>query len=100
MARQTAPPVQGCVRRARMAEVARRAGVSQATVSLVMNGVGSVRISAATRSRVLQAAEELGYRIGRRVLGGGALRSIVMLLDEVATGPFAAASIVGARDLA
>lgn len=43
-------------------DVARRAGVSQATVSLVLNRPsGRQRVSPATRERVLQAAHELGY---------------------------------------
>jgi LacI family transcriptional regulator len=100
MARRDAGLFQGLTRRATMADVAKRAGVSQATVSLVMNGVGNTRISAATRARVLQAAEDIGYRVGRRVIGSGALRSIVMLLDEVSTSPFAATSIIGAQDSA
>lgn len=41
-------------------DVARLAGVSQATVSYVLTGKGS--ISPATRERVLQAAESIGYR--------------------------------------
>lgn len=40
-------------------EVARRAGVSEATVSRVFNGVGPMK--EATRERVLRAAEELQY---------------------------------------
>lgn len=98
--RRTSNAVQGFERRATMADIAKRAGVSQATVSLVMNGAGKVRISAATRSRVLEVADELGYRIGRRAIGSGAVRSIGMLIDEVSTGPFAAAAMVGARELA
>ncbi len=44
-------------------DVARRAGVARPTVSLVLsNKRGSVRIPDETRARVLQAAEELGYR--------------------------------------
>jgi DNA-binding LacI/PurR family transcriptional regulator len=44
------------------ADVARLAGVSQSTISLVLNGRSSnVRISAETRERVLSAAAELGY---------------------------------------
>lgn len=43
-------------------DVAHRAGVSQPTVSLVLGGNPRARISAATRARVVRAAEELGYR--------------------------------------
>jgi LacI family transcriptional regulator len=42
--------------------VARHAGVSQATVSIVLNGTSTpIRVSSATRSRVLAAADTLGY---------------------------------------
>jgi LacI family transcriptional regulator len=43
-------------------DVAARAGVSQPTVSLVLNGRSEARVAAATRERVIQAAEDLGYR--------------------------------------
>lgn len=43
-------------------DVAAHAGVSQATVSLVLTGHPRARIAAATRERVLAAARELGYR--------------------------------------
>jgi len=43
-------------------DVARRAGVSQATVSMVMGNNPRARVAQATRERVLRAAEELGYR--------------------------------------
>lgn len=45
--------------RATLADVARLAGVSPSTVSLTFSGSGPV--SAATRARVLAAAQELGY---------------------------------------
>ena len=48
-----------------MVEVAELAGVSQATVSLVLNGVPNARVSKTTRRRVIEAAETLGR--GRRV---------------------------------
>jgi LacI family transcriptional regulator len=43
------------------ADVARKAGVSRATVSYVLNGVSHQHVSEATRTKVLQAAQELGY---------------------------------------
>ena len=43
-------------------DVARRAGVSRATVSTVLNQVQGVSISQATRQRVLLAAAELSYK--------------------------------------
>jgi DNA-binding LacI/PurR family transcriptional regulator len=46
-----------------MHDVARHAGVSQSTVSLVLNArLTGVKISDETRQRVLQAVEEIGYR--------------------------------------
>lgn len=48
-------------RRVTSKEVATHAGVSRTTVSFVLNGVQSDKISAATRERVLAAARELGY---------------------------------------
>jgi DNA-binding LacI/PurR family transcriptional regulator len=42
-------------------DVARRARVSRATVSFVMNEVSEAKISARTRNRVLKAAQDLGY---------------------------------------
>lgn len=48
-------------RRVTSQDVAARAGVSRTTVSLVLNGVDKVRISPATRERVLLASRELEY---------------------------------------
>ncbi|AXX30751.1 LacI family DNA-binding transcriptional regulator [Actinosynnema pretiosum subsp. pretiosum] len=48
--------------RPRQADIAKLAGVSQATVSVVLGGNRSnLRMAESTRSRVLAAAEELGY---------------------------------------
>jgi DNA-binding LacI/PurR family transcriptional regulator len=56
-----------------MADVAARAGVSRALVSIVFRGVPGA--SAATRERVLQAAEELAYRPDQRARLLGSNRS-------------------------
>ncbi len=86
--------------RVTMKDVASRAGVSQSTVSFVLNGMEDMRISGETRARVLDAVEALGYRprsAGRppKSVGYG---TIGLLLDEVATSPFAAISIEGAQE--
>lgn len=54
--------------------MARIAGVSQAMVSLVLNGSDSVRITPETRQRVQDALRETGYTVdilGRRLRGKG-----------------------------
>lgn len=59
-------------RAARQADVARMAGVSQATVSLVLNGDSS-RVGAETRRRVVDAIERVGYQanpMAQRLAGG------------------------------
>lgn len=48
-------------RRVSSRDVAHKAGVSQTTVSFVLNGREDARISAATRDRVLDAARQMGY---------------------------------------
>lgn len=48
-------------RRVTSQDVARRAGVSRTTVSLVLNRVEGAQISPETAQRVLDAAKELGY---------------------------------------
>lgn len=60
--------------RARQADVARLAGVSQTTVSLVLNGRGLVaQIPEETRRRVIEVADGLGYAAdpAARSLAGG-----------------------------
>jgi len=86
--------------RATMKDVAVRAGVSQSTVSFVLNAQETMRISAETRQRVLRAVEELGYRpraAGRPPKSTGH-RVIGLMIDEVATSPFASISIEGAQE--
>ena len=71
-------------KRATMHDVAELAGVSQATVSLVLNGVPNARISKATRRRVEEAADQLGYRRGAaHLVPAGRQRVIGLFIDEV-----------------
>ncbi|MFE7271901.1 LacI family DNA-binding transcriptional regulator [Streptomyces sp. NPDC057623] len=72
----------------RAVDVARRAGVSQKTVSRVFNGERYV--SDDVRRRVSEAAEELGYRMNSaaRALASGRTRSIgVVTLGTALYGP-------------
>jgi Transcriptional regulators len=68
-------------------DVARRARVSTATVSRVLNG--SERVRSATRQRVLHAVEELSYTpdLNARSLAGAQTRSIGMIVSNI-TNPF------------
>ena len=86
--------------RVTMKDVALRAGVSQSTVSFVLNGLEDMRISRETRKRVMEAVDALGYRprgAGRppKVAGAGV---IGCMFDEIATSPFAAISIEGVQE--
>jgi DNA-binding LacI/PurR family transcriptional regulator len=69
-------------RRAVMADVARRAGVSVMTVSRVLNGYPGV--AAATRRRVEKAITALDYRANTaaRVLAGGRSRTLGVIAVE------------------
>lgn len=82
-----------------MIDIGERAGVSQATVSLVLNRVPNARVAEATRQRVLEAAEALGYRTGpQHHVPENKTRVIGLLIDEVTTTPFATPFIEGARE--
>src|SRR5690606_27289035 len=71
--KETAVAVRG--RRATQADVARLAGVSQTTVSMVLNGTGVAqrRVSAQVRERVLEAIAVTGYAANpsAQLLAGG-----------------------------
>jgi LacI family transcriptional regulator len=82
-----------------MNDVAAAAGVSQATVSLVLNDAAGTRFSEETRRRVHTAAHELGYRTNAhaKVLRDGVAGMIGFVGDFVATAPFAGKIIEGAQ---
>jgi DNA-binding LacI/PurR family transcriptional regulator len=70
------------------ADVARRAKVSRATVSYVLNGVTSQKISERTRDAVNRAADELGYRpnLAAQTLAAGASRIALFVVPSVYLG--------------
>lgn len=94
----------GRLRRPTMTDIAKLAGVSQSTVSLVINQMSGAKVSAETRKRVLRIAAELGYplaRHGHEPDGARQQRNlIVYLTDELSTSPHAMQTIDGARDAA
>ena len=85
--------------RTTMADVAKAAGVSRTTVSFVLNNRDGARIPSQTRERVKQVAAELGYRPhgGARALASRR-SSLIGLVSEIVTSPFAAATIRGIQD--
>lgn len=85
-----------------MMDVATAAGVSQATVSLVLSGTKGARLADATRSRVLEAAQTLGYRFVRRgtKAAPNGQSTIVFIADETSTDPWMSLAFEGARDKA
>ncbi|MCU1532634.1 MAG: LacI family transcriptional regulator [Arthrobacter sp.] len=85
-----------------MHDVAAAAGVSQATVSLVLNSASGSRFSEDTRKRVREAVIRLGYRTNAhaKVLRDGVAGMIGFIGDSVATAPFAGAIIEGAQERA
>ena len=66
-------------------DVAKRAGVSQTTVSFVLNDVAEARISEETRQRVLEAIEEIGYVPDARAqaLSSGKTNTIALLIPDL-----------------
>jgi len=86
-----------------MTDVARIAGVSQSSVSLVLNEMTGARISTETRQRVIEAARQIGYElpaIRRETSVGSERRTIAYLVDEISTSPHPVINLDGARDFA
>lgn len=73
------------------ADVAKRANVSRATVSYVLNGVTTQKISEKTREAVQRAADELGYRpnLAAQSLASGGSRLALFVIPGVHLGELA-----------
>src|SRR4051812_43201025 len=90
-------------RRVTLADVAKQAGVSGTTASLVLSGRGrELRISESVEQRVIKAAEQLQYRpnvvsVGLRT---GTTGTIGFVSDTVATSRLAGDMIKGALEAA
>ncbi len=80
--------------------MARLAGVSPTTVSLVLSGKGA-RISKATQAKVHAAVESLGYRPNRTAQGlrRGESSTIGFITDQIAAQPFSGPIVSGAHDV-
>lgn len=90
------------LKRPSMYDVARLAGVSQTTVSFVINNVPDTNIPQETRDRIWSAVEELGWRPNAMARGLSLRRShtIGLISDEIATSSHAGKIIQGAQDAA
>ncbi|WP_078714312.1 LacI family DNA-binding transcriptional regulator [Agreia bicolorata] len=87
-------------KRATLADVARLAGTSPTTASLILNGKPDTRFSADAHRRVHDAVAQLGYRpnMGARALRTDRSLTIGFISDVVATTRFASGLIRGALE--
>lgn len=89
-------------RRVTMNAVAKQAGVSQTTVSYVINDVTGANIPEETRQRVRDAIKELGYHpnAAARKMRTNRSHLIGFVTDQIATTPHAGQIFKGAQDAA
>ncbi len=72
---------------------------SQATVSVVLNPNSKIKISSATRERILKIAEDLGYRAeGVPTVRLKPVREFVVIFDDLTVCPEAVISADGVRE--
>lgn len=84
-------------RRVTMKDVAKRAGVSQPTVSFVLNDRRDVSVAEETRARVIQAAAELNFRPNRAAqsLRSNRAYTIGVIADQIVSQPYAGQIVLG-----
>lgn len=85
-------------KRATLADVARLAGLSPTSASMILNGRPNTRLSQQAHDKVFAAAEALGYRpnVAARGLRTDKTLTIAFISDVVATTRFASGLIRGA----
>ncbi len=84
-----------------MMDVAADAGVSQTTVSLVLNGIAEARVSDETINRVKKSALALNYTHNARRADADKhpdTAVIGLIVDEISTDPWMALALAGARE--
>jgi LacI family transcriptional regulator len=88
-------------KRVTMADVARRAGVSQPTVSFVLNDRRDIAVAEATRQRVLAAAAELDFVPNRaaQLLRSNRSYTIGVLTNGIVSHPSAGRIVLGIRQV-
>lgn len=89
------------MKKATSQDVARRAGVSQSTVSLVLNGSDKIFFSNETKERVFAAARELDYQLPKRKKrsqAGGT--QLLLVLTPTLTNPYYSELVQAVEDYA
>ncbi|MDP2573489.1 LacI family DNA-binding transcriptional regulator [Vibrio penaeicida] len=76
------------MKRVTMTDIAHAAGVSQGTVSLVLNNSQSLKLAEETRKRVLDAADQLGYKRKTPIDHNRKRKIAVIVNDLVSLDPF------------
>ncbi|MFT4122255.1 MAG: LacI family DNA-binding transcriptional regulator [Microbacteriaceae bacterium] len=86
-------------RRVTMKDVARRAGVSQPTVSFVLNDRRDVSVAEETRARILQAAKDLRFTPNRAAQSLRSNRSytVGVIADRIVSQPYAGQIVLGVQ---
>jgi LacI family transcriptional regulator len=88
-----------------MTDIAKIAGVSQSSVSLVLNEMSGSRISPDTQAKVREAANKIGYKlpsVRHEPSSEAAVEkdTIAFVVDEISTSPHPVVSLDGVRDYA
>ena len=83
-------------------DIAKEAGVSVCTVSLVMNNKDHNRVSKAVAQKIRAIAENMGYKPNSvaRTLRTSKSNTLGFVTDEIATTPYAGQVLQGAQDAA
>lgn len=89
------------MKKATSQDVARLAGVSQATVSLILNNSDKITFSSETKERVFAAAQELNYELPRRKKQPNKKNNrMLLVLTPTLTNPYYSELIQAVEDYA